>query len=129
MKFYPYNKKHPQVRIALAASTISSNSNLSMSDFGEDRTCYKYDPAFIQSIFSMMNKYNLPTQFARRLWPLLCRLCLGQMALGQQTGVITGKVTGENGIRAGATVFIPGTGDGTQSNADGSYRFTAPEGT
>lgn len=129
MKFYPYNKKHPQVRIALAASTISSNSNLSMSDFGEDRTCYKYDPAFIQSIFSMMNKYNLPTQFARRLWPLLCMLCLCQMALGQQTGVITGKVTGENGILAGATVFIPGTGYGTQSNADGSYRFTAPEGT
>lgn len=65
----------------------------------------------------------------RKLLALLFVLFFCQTALAQQTGSITGKVTGGNESLPGATVSIPGTKYGAQSDANGNYRIVVPAGT
>ena len=46
----------------------------------------------------------------------------------QGSGTLSGRVTAEGEPVAGAAVIVAGTGRGTQTRADGSYRMTVPAG-
>jgi iron complex outermembrane receptor protein len=71
---------------------------------------------------------SMPAFVARALSRALGALALPAVLLAQDTGTLTGRVTSSGQAVPSATVVVVGTGRGTQTKADGTYRLTLPVG-
>src|SRR5688572_23772736 len=56
-----------------------------------------------------------------------CLACISTVSLAQSSLIVTGTVTRQNGEPlVGVSVMVKGTGAGTTTQADGSFRIEAP---
>jgi len=69
----------------------------------------------------------IPSFPARTLGAIVAFLLL-PLSLGAQSGTLSGRVTAAGEPVSGAAVIVTGTGRGTQTRQDGSYRLTVPAG-
>src|SRR4029079_8517140 len=69
----------------------------------------------------------IPSFPARTLGAIVAFLLL-PLSLGAQSGTLSGRVTAAGEPVSGAAVIVTGTGRGTQTRQDGTYRMTVPAG-